>query len=63
MRFLAAAIRGLPMVIGQAGADAVEAQLREERAVHVSLDVWLRDVLGRKPNASCSSALQRFLLE
>ena len=61
MRFLAAAIRGLPMVIGQAGADAVEAQLREERAV--SLDVWLRDVLGRKPNASCSSALHRFLLE
>ena len=49
------------MFIGQAGADAVEAQLREERAV--SLDVWLRDVLGRKPNASCSSALQRFLLE
>ena len=49
------------MVIGQAGADAVEAQLREERAV--SLDVWLRDVLGRKPNASCSSALHRFLLE
>jgi len=61
MRFLAAAIRGLPMVIGQAGADAVEAQLREERAV--SLEVWLRDVLGRNLNASCSSALQRFLLE